>query len=333
MKRFMKWTLIALALVACLVSPSGRMGVMVFGTVVSAAGLVALQKNFNALFNQALEALQPKWPAFAMKVNSEGASEDYQWLGDTPMMREWLGDKFVKDIRGFTFSVPNKDFEVTIGVRRNDIEDDRLGKYAILIPQMADEGTYKQDTLITDLRIAGTSTLCYDGNDFYATNHNTGKSGNQSNLLTGTGHTLAQVTADLMTARTTLRRYLTDQGKPFIRTPGKLQVLCTIPPDLEGVFELLYNANIILQTDNLLKGAFPYQVDSYLTDTDDWYLDYVGNRIRPFVLQMRKEPHLVMLNDPQSESVFTRAEYQFSNEARFNAAFGLWPYSIKVSNT
>jgi phage major head subunit gpT-like protein len=314
------------------ISPSWMLGMLAAGTVASASKINSMTLNFNALFNKALDAMQPQWPKYAMRVNSEGASEDYQWLADTPAMREWLGEKFVKDIRGFTFNLPNKDFEVTVGVRRNDIEDDRLGKYEILIPQLADEGTIKQDSLLTELRIAGTSTLCYDGKYFYAANHVTGKSGSQSNLLSGTGKTVATIAADIITVRAAFRKFLTDQGKPFIRQSGKLPLLMRIPADLEGVFETIKNSKVISASDNILFDAFDYAVDSNLTDTDDWYADYVGGRIKPFVMQMRKEPHLVLQDDPKSDTVFIRAEYLYSNEARFAAGFGLWPYSIKVTN-
>jgi phage major head subunit gpT-like protein len=333
MKRILKWTLIVLGFVAIFAHPASAMGIIAFGTVASASTINAMIKNFNALFNEAQAAQTPAWPSYAMRVNSEGASEDYQWLGDTPAMREWLGEKFLKDMRGFTFSVPNKNFEATVKVSRNDIEDDRLGKYGILIPQLADEGTVKQDSLLMDLRVAGTTTDIYDGKKFYAANHVTGKSGSQSNLLTGTGHTLAQVTADLISARTALRRFMTDQGKPFIRESGKLKLQIQAPPDLEYIFETIRNSKTISASDNTLYQAFEYQISQYLTDTDDWYVDYVGARVRPFVLQMRKEPHLVIADDPKSETMFMRAEYLFSNEARFNAAYGLWPYSIQIHNT
>lgn len=333
MKRILKWTLILLGTVAFFLQPAGAMGVIAFGTVASAATIGAMVKNFNVLFNEALAANAPAWPAYAMKVNSFGATMDYMWLADTPAMREWLGGKFIKDVRGFQFSLANKDFEVTVAVRRNDIEDDQLGRYGILIPQLADEGTIMQDNLLSTLRIAGHTTLCYDGLDFYATNHLLGKSGTQSNYLTGTGNTYDKVMADFISVRAAFRRFLTDQGKPFIRQSGKLQIMCQIPAEMEGVFELVRNAKFILTTDNTLNAAFDYQVNPFLTDTNDWYADFVGARVRPFVLQMRKEPHLVLQEDPQSDTVFNRAEYQFSNEARFNAGFGLWPYSIQVHNT
>jgi phage major head subunit gpT-like protein len=308
-------------------------GMLALGLIASPGTLVSLQKNFNAIFNKALEAMPPIWPKYAMEIPSGGASEDYQWLGDTPAMREWLGDKFVKDILGYGFSVPNKPWESTIGVKRTDIEDDRLGKYSILVTQLGQEGQIKQDQLLSDLRVAGTSTLCYDGKYFYAANHVAGKSGTQSNLITGAGVAIANITTDFLKVRTAFRRFKTDQGKPFVRQPGKLSIVCIIPPDLEGVFENLANATLISGGDNTLKGAFEYIVDNNLADTIDWYADFVGAPIRPFVLQMRERPHLVALDQPDNDVVFNRAEYRYSNEARFNATYGLWPYSIKINNS
>jgi len=300
--------------------------------LVSLGTLASLQKSFNAIYNETLAAMPPNWPNYAMEVGSTGAAEDYQWLGDTPAMREWLGDKFVKEVGGFHYTVPNKSWEVTIGVKRDDIDDDRLGMYRPKIAQLAEEGVVKQDSLLSELREAGTGIVIYDGKSFYAANHQTGKSGAQSNLLAGTGVAIDKITADFRSARAAMRKFKTDQGKPFIRQAGKLKFHITCPPDLEGMFELLSVATTIAQTDNVLKGAFTYSVDMNLTDTIDWYLDYVGSAIRPFVMQMRDRPHLVALDQPTSETVFTRGEFQYSTEGRFNAAFGLWPYSIKINN-
>jgi phage major head subunit gpT-like protein len=308
-------------------------GLLAGGVIASPGTLVSMQKSFNAIFNEALQAMPPIWPKYAMKVLSGGASEDYQWLGDTPSMREWLGDKFVKDVLGYGFNVPNKKWESTIGVKRDDIEDDRLGKYNILVQQLAQEGTIKQDQLLSDLRVAGTSILCYDGKYFYAANHVAGKSGAQSNLITGAGVAIANITTDFLKVRAAFRKFKTDQGKPFIRQAGKLSIICVIPPDLEGVFENLVNATLISGGDNTLKGAFEYIVDNNLADTIDWYADFVGGVIKPYALQMREEPHLVALDQATNDVVFNRAEYRYSNEARFAATFGLWPYSVKVNNS
>ncbi|TAK63653.1 MAG: hypothetical protein EPO24_04080 [Bacteroidetes bacterium] len=304
------------------------------GLVVNASTLVGLQKNFRAIFQEAYDAIEPQWPQVCMETQSEGADENYQWLGEVPGMREWLGDKEIKGLAGVNYILQNKDWESTIEVKRKDIEDDRLGIYKPKIISLAEEGRRHPDELLTSVRVAGTSTTCYDGKNFYATNHVMRKSGSLSNLHTGTGITLAQVTADLKTARAKMRNLKNDQGKPFIKSLGKLKLLVTAPPDLEGVFEELSNATTISNTTNVLKGAFDYNINPYLTDANDWYLDFVGSAIRPFVFQTRKKPIFVAMEDPNnSDTVFKKGSFLYSVEARYNCGYGMWQFSHKISNS
>lgn len=48
----------------------------------------------------------------------------YAWLGDIPGMREWIGDREVQNLTASDYTIKNKDFELTVGVDRNAIEDD-----------------------------------------------------------------------------------------------------------------------------------------------------------------------------------------------------------------
>ena len=309
------------------------LGIGAVGLVLNASTLIALQKSFKAIFQEAVEAIQPAWTQVAMEAPSDTAEENYQWLGDVPAIREWLGDKVIKELKGFQYTLRNKDWESTIGVDRNNIEDDQLGLYRPRIQQLADEGMRHPDELVSTVRVAGTSAACYDGSYFYLATHSMGKSGTLSNLLGGTGHTLTTVAVDFITARAALRKFKTDTGRPFIRRAGKLDLKVTCPPDLEGVFEALATSTMIGTSDNTLKGAFTYIVDPYLTDPTDWYLDYVGSPVKPFVVQMRKRPQFVGMDDPTAEKVFMQKKFLYSVEARYNVGYGLWQYSIKTTNT
>lgn len=46
-------------------------------------------------------------------------------------MREWIGDKVVKSLAAFNYTIRNKDWEATVEVDRNDIEDDQIMGYAL----------------------------------------------------------------------------------------------------------------------------------------------------------------------------------------------------------
>jgi phage major head subunit gpT-like protein len=301
--------------------------------IVNAATLVAMQQSFRALFRATAEKVEPMWQKMAMEAPSEAALENYQWLGRVPAMKEWVDSKTLEQLRGGGYTIINKDWESTIEVDRNDIEDDRLGMYRPRIAELADEGMRHPDELLSTARRTGSATLCYDGQFFYDTDHSEGMSGVLSNRLTGTGTTTAQITVDFFAALAAMRNFKDDQGKPYIRRAGPLDLLAVIPPLLERPFRELANATMISNTTNVLAGTFQYMVDPYLTDVNDWFLDYVGAPMKPYVVQMRKKPTFVALEDPNSsESVFMRKKFAYSVEARYNVGYGLWQYSVQTAN-
>ncbi|MCE5243698.1 MAG: Mu-like prophage major head subunit gpT family protein, partial [Desulfobacteraceae bacterium] len=63
--------------------------------IVNQSNLAGIYKSFNTLFNQAFDAAPSQWPLVAMEVPSTGRSVDYKWLGDFPMLREWVGDRLI----------------------------------------------------------------------------------------------------------------------------------------------------------------------------------------------------------------------------------------------
>ena len=299
--------------------------------IVNAETLVALQSTFRALFLQTYGEVTPKWPLAAMEAPSENAAENYQWLGDVPGMKEWVDVKALEQLRGFNFSITNKDWEATLQVDRNHIDDDQLGIYKPRIMELAAEAKRHPDELISNLIKNGAASLCYDGQFFFDTDHVEGDSGSQSNKLTGTGTTVAQLTADFRAARAAMWKFKNDRGKPWLRGEPKFLVIC--PPDLQGAFEELFTAAMISNTTNVLKGAADVWVNPYLTDANDWVLAHVGAPIKPFILQMRKRPEFVALDQPTAEGVFLRKKFLYGVEGRYNAGYGLWQYAILTTNT
>lgn len=148
-----------------------------------------LQNVFTGLkreFQQGLEMEQPKWDQVATLINSTTATEEYDWLGDWPQLREWIGDRVVKALEAHGYSIKNRKFESTIGVKRDHIEDDRLG---IIGPRARNVGqlTAKHpDRLIFGLLKEGFNELAFDGQNFFDTDHPVGD-GVVSNMQAGAG--------------------------------------------------------------------------------------------------------------------------------------------------
>jgi phage major head subunit gpT-like protein len=300
--------------------------------IVSAETLVALQTTFRALFATRTAAVTPQWPTIAMEAPSTNRAENYQWLGAVPAMKEWIDERTREKLLGFQYTVTNKSWEATLEVDRDDIEDDQLGIYRPQIEALADEGVRHPDELMFLLLMAGQTNLCYDGQFFFDTDHAEGLSGAQSNLLTGTGVTVAQVTADFIAARSAMRLFKNDRGKPWLR--GEPKFVIVAPPAMEGVFETVMNAALIAGGDtNTLKGAASIVINPYATDVNNWDLLHVGAPIKPLLLQMRRRPEFVALDSPTSEEVFRRKKFLYGVEGRYNGGYGLWQLAVRTTNT
>jgi phage major head subunit gpT-like protein len=68
------------------------------------------------------------WRQFCTEVPSTTDTETYGWLGQIPSMREFLGERVVRDMTETGMTLKNKTWEITIGVKRSAWEDDKIGR-------------------------------------------------------------------------------------------------------------------------------------------------------------------------------------------------------------
>ena len=141
--------------------------------IVTAASVAALQVGFKKNYQDAFDATRPDadYTKVATTVPSSSKSETYGWLGKFPKMRKWVGDRVIKDMAAHGYTITNEDFEATVGVDRNDIEDDNLGIYNPLFREMGQSAAQQPDDLTFGLMAQGTTEVCYDGQYFFDTDH------------------------------------------------------------------------------------------------------------------------------------------------------------------
>ena len=139
--------------------------------IINQTNLQGIYKTFSTIFNQAFDSVVSMYELIAMTVPSSGRSVDYKWLGEFPQMKEWLGDRIIKDLSAFHYEITNKSFESTIGVDRDDIDDDQIGVYTPMVQGLAAAAKEHPDILVWALLAAGFNTLCYDGQYFFDDDH------------------------------------------------------------------------------------------------------------------------------------------------------------------
>jgi phage major head subunit gpT-like protein len=154
--------------------------------IINQEALARLYTGFTAVFNAAFQETQTWYEKVAMTVPANTRIMDYKFLLDFPMVREWIGDRQINSLEPKAYQVESKDWEATIEVDRNDIEDDQLGLYNPIISALAQEARKHPERLIADLLVGGFATTCYDGQNFFDTDHPVG-AGTVANLAGGSG--------------------------------------------------------------------------------------------------------------------------------------------------
>ncbi|MDR0710151.1 MAG: Mu-like prophage major head subunit gpT family protein [Spirochaetaceae bacterium] len=141
--------------------------------IITNAVLQNLRTLVRAEFKNRMAELgaEPVYKLLCTIITSDTRSNTYAWLGQFPQMREWIGDRVIKDMAEFSYQIVNKKYESTFGVDRADIEDDILGQYSVIAREMADEVVRFFNRNIAALLTGGLTNLCYDGQPFFDTEH------------------------------------------------------------------------------------------------------------------------------------------------------------------
>lgn len=139
--------------------------------IINRANLDAVRTGFSTLFKKGLGQTTSQYALVATTVPSTTKEQKYGWLGKIPNVREWLGARVVQNLSEHDYSIREKKWELTIGVDRDDIETDNIGVYAPLFEEMGMSTSAKWDELVFGLLKAGFTTACYDGQNYFDTDH------------------------------------------------------------------------------------------------------------------------------------------------------------------
>lgn len=157
--------------------------------LITPATLTALAQGFNAAFLRGFDTVPPTYNQVAMVIPSTSDAENYGWMKDIPGMREWVGPRVINNLESTTAQLKNRHWEHTIGVSRDNIEDDKLGIYSNLFAMQGEIAARHPDDLVWGLLAAGFTTKGFDGQYFFDTDHagfgRDGKEASWSNVATG----------------------------------------------------------------------------------------------------------------------------------------------------
>ena len=248
--------------------------------IVNPQNLRGIYVGFNTLFNKALTTVEPLYKQIATVTPSTTDSETYAWLGDIPGMREWIGDREVQNLTASGYIIKNRDFELTIGIDRNAIEDDKIALYNPSVEMLAQSAAMHPDELVFTLLASGFSVKCYDGEAFFSDAHKVGKK-------TVSNKGTAKLSLEAYTAARAGMMSLTNaKGRALNIVPD----LLVVPPALEVKARDILVADFINGTRNTMQGtAKPLVVPQLAGHDSAWYLLSTSRPLKPLIYQERKK--------------------------------------------
>lgn len=155
---------------------------------INAGNLNTLFRGFNAAYQRGLMSASDKdlYKQIATVVPSNTGEQEYGWLGAVAGLREWIGDRHINRLKTDGYKIKNRKFEQTQAVNADSIKDDQFGIYGPLFESLGENEALFPNLLTFDLLSKGFSTKCYDGQNFFDTDHPVGE-GLVSNFQGGSG--------------------------------------------------------------------------------------------------------------------------------------------------
>jgi phage major head subunit gpT-like protein len=295
---------------------------------------IAIEKGLNAKFAQAMvdffaaRQLAPGIMRAVLEIMSTGAYEKLGWVGSMPVVQQWLGELNAKEFESYEYAVKNKDWATSILVNENDVDDDQLGIYGKFPAMLAKRLLSHIESLAINLLINGTSGLAFDGIAFFS---NASGKRTIDNLLGGTGTTLAQIAADISSAKVAMAKFTDDNGET-LNIKGSM-IVC--PVAMEDNFNRLVSSTADptatggTNTYNPFGGKFVVVADPRLdaADANDWYMLATNEIMQPLVISLRQTAK------NRFEKKNLTKTWVWSADYRGDGGYGLPHLAVKVVNS
>lgn len=299
-------------------------------------------------FYEALEQdIGQSWvPDISMEFNSNQESEEYKWLGMSPQMREWVGQRLAKKFREQGMVIRNLTFEATLQVLTDELRRDKTGQIMLRIAELADRTNSHWAKLLTDKIKDGdvaTVGVCYDGQLFFDTDHAEGDSGTQKNKLTSTevaalnvgtptAPTASEMADVIMGMIGYFYTFKDDQGEPINELARNFLVM--VHPDIWGAAQTAVSANLLNTgsgaRDNPLRlSGINVRVvtNPRLSTNTEVYVFRTDGRTKPFIRQI-EVPVTIDAVAEGSELEFNNREHRYGVTAIRNVGYGMWQHAL-----
>lgn len=295
----------------------------------------------QGMFFAALESGENSWARrLSFLANSDQASEDYGWLGQAPALAEWIGGRSIDELREFSFRITNKDFSNALRVREKDMRRDKTGQLQTRIGDLARRVNSHPASLMSALIVAGESSLAYDGQFFFDTDHVEGESGTQSNDLTraivaAANPTATEMIDGILAGIQAMYGFKDDRGEPINEEAASFAVMVPVPY-MTAAVKAMDQVNLTDGESNILRNQgmlnFEMITNPRLPWTDKFAVFRTDGGVKPFILQQEADAEVDILG-PGSDHYFNHKEWLIGTDWAGNVGYGMWQHATLMTFT
>lgn len=288
-----------------------------------------------------------KMDAMSNLFTSDQASETYNFLGQSPAMREWVAGRQAKGFSSQGLTIVNKHYEATIEVRKRDARRDKTTQINARIQEFYDRAQTHWVSLLSTLLINAPSTVCYDGQFFFDTDHSEGSSGTQSNDITVDISTLPAAVHGVVTLPSMeemqqailagiaqILSFKDDQGEPMNENARSFMVEVPISLYMVALSAVSKLSTAVLPQNmnpNVLANfTVDVSTNARLTWTDSFAIFRTDSPIKAFIRQTEQDVELKALAEG-SEYEFNNDAWQFGIDAWRGVGYGYWQRACYVT--
>lgn len=302
--------------------------------------------GIRAEFRSALDLAEVgSWAArVGQKIMSDKELETYRFLGRPPQMREWIGGRQEIAVRDELYQLRNKKFESTLALAVDDLRRDKTGMLQGYIRDFATRPVTHWEKLLTDL-IMSTSLTCYDGQQFFDTDHVSGDSGTQTNALTvtqvpsanvgtATAPTALEIANILIETVQYMYGYKDDAGEPINQNAKKFTVM--VPVTMMGATLRAVREQLLASgTTNPLLAikedmSFDVIANPRLTWTDKLAVFRQDGAMKPLIMQSELEIQDSYLGEGSDET-FKNDRVLYGIKCWRSVGYGMWQHAARVT--
>ncbi len=307
------------------------------GSVLSFQLLDAAFTAFNLRFQEGMTAAQPKWSQIADLIPSSTKTQRYPFLDRlSGGLRKFASERVIERLSARAIEVENEEFERTYGIKRIDMQTDQFGIFGPAMRTLGFEAAMWPDDLVVAALQAGITTLTYDNQNFFDTNHPIDPDDSSSAVQSNNFTAHALTTDNYAAVRAAMMSIKGRDGKPFGVRPTHL----VVPPALEQAARAVLKADIVATVveagktaaaqSQVMKDTAELIVWERLAGEDTtWYLMDLSKPIKPFAFQQLTAPEFLNWNKPDDPSVFMRAEFLYGVYAAGAATPTLWQFAAR----